>query len=187
MIHLVVKALNESLVGKKVPEKWDGKAGRYIEILLKDLGLDMQTGYGPDILDQKLEVKSRDIDSISPLTIATMRYSDILETSYYDSLLCDKFQHHIRINTQYERIVNVCYWDFRSPLIQDEIAKAYDFGKHQLLQKGEISCTKANNFGYFENTDKRYNDLYAFRLTDKNMQRLAGLSKSVYNNIFEEA
>ena len=186
MIHLVVKALNESLVGKKVPEKWDGKAGRYIETLLKELGLDIQTGYGPDILDHKLEVKSRDIDSTSPLTVASMKYNDILETDYYDSLICEKFQHHIRINTQYERIVNVQYWDFRSDLIQEEIAKAYESGKHQLLKEGEINCTKSHKFGYFENTDKRYDNLYAFRLSDKNMQRLAGLSKSVYSNIFEE-
>ena len=95
-----VKFLSD-LIGKTLPTKHFGKAGRALENMFEqDYGITVNRGKGPDSRIFGIDFKTRDLDSVSPQTIASMSVSDIIKTPYRESNVFEKFQQQIRIKTK---------------------------------------------------------------------------------------
>jgi hypothetical protein len=89
------------LIGRALPSKAFGRAGRAFEDMLEeDYGITVNRGKGPDNPMFGIDYKTRDLDSVSPQTIASMSVSDIIKTPYRESNVFEKFQQQIRIKTK---------------------------------------------------------------------------------------
>jgi hypothetical protein len=197
MIKAKVKVfkLAEMLVGKTLPDTYGGASGRGLEALVKSLGVPIQNGAGADWKVYGLEFKSRDLDSSSPQTIATMLPEDIISTNYKDSLVFEKFQQQVRVHTRNNIIIFASVFDFSKSHIQNKLEEAYLACQHRLA---ELVAYKKQNpnanielpsyipgtkFGYLEQTGKGTS--YSFRVHDGAMEELEGMAKSTYNIHFE--
>jgi hypothetical protein len=179
-----LKKFNFSLKGTKVPPKYFGEAGKFVENLLIAKGLPLQKGVGADLRLYGLEVKTRDLDSTSAQTIGTMHPDLIKNTAYTDSLIKEKFQQQYRVYTKDQIIVEDRIVDFSNPTIQKLIEGAYETARSAIIN-GTVSDYVAGTYwGYFERTHK--SESYSFRMSSRALERLEGLAHSTFNNLFEE-
>jgi hypothetical protein len=177
------------LIGKKLPNKDFGQAGRAIEDIFEDeYGVTINRGAGPDSPMFGIDIKSRDLDSVSPQTVATMSVNDIIQTPYRQSAVFEKFQQQIRIKTRNNTIVEADLYDFRPSYIQEKIESAYEYARAQLIKNPYLRATTSGpdgigRWGYFENTNNRENSR-SFRINPSGMDDYEKMAKSNFTNIF---
>jgi hypothetical protein len=179
-----------NLIGKKLPCKDFGQAGRALEDMLEqDYGITVNRGKGPDNPMFGIEYKTRDLDSTSPQTVATMRVDDIIKTPYRGSEVFKKFQQQIRIKTKDNIIVKADLYNFRPQHIQEKIEAAYEYARAQLTKNKDLQITKSGPdsvgyWGYFENTNNRENSR-SFRINPNGMKDYENMATSNFINIFD--
>jgi hypothetical protein len=184
-----IKTLNIDLVGTKVPDKYNGEAGRYIEDLLRQKGLAISTKRGPDtsVHNIPIEVKSRDVDSISAETVATMTPDEILKTPYEESLVCEKFQTQFRVYTKDNVVIKNILCNFGDhPGVQGIAKSAYENVRERMKNEGPYGTYYlGNKYAYFEQTGKSG---LSFRFRKGKLEELEKMAemKSEFNNLFEE-
>ena len=180
----------KKLIGKELPNKDFGEAGRATENMFEDdYNVIINRGKGCDIKEYGIDIKTRDLDSVSPQTIATMQVSEIISTPYEQSAVFEKFQQQIRVKTKNNIIVSAELYDFRSAHIQDNVKQAYEYAQTQLTADPYIQITKVGplgigHWGYFENSNKRENSR-AFRVSQKTMDQYEAMTKANFNGIFD--
>jgi len=178
------------LIGKTLPNKDFGQAGRAFEDMLeKDYGITVNRGKGPDSPMFGIDYKTRDLDSTSPQTVASMKVNDIINTPYRESEVFKKFQQQIRIKTKNNVIVKAEFFDFRSEHIQDNIEAAYEHARSQIIKNEVYRTTKSGPdsigyWGYFEKCTQRKNT-YSFRINQSGMDDYEKMTKNNFTNIFD--
>ena len=186
-MQVKVTKLNKAIqVGDKIPMKqYNGNVGRWIEDRLEDLGYTINRGYGPDLLDMGVEVKSRKESSKSGHTMASMHPDDILATDWEDSNIFDKSQRQYRVYYDDDSIVTVAeIFDFTDPDIQTLLKESYNEGRKLFPNSanGDNYFRGDECVGYFEGQENGY---YQFRLTDAGMKRIERMSKQTFGKFFE--
>lgn len=176
--------LKISLVGAIVPDKTDGIAGRYIENLLEDKGIQIDRYATTD--NPFFELKSRDLDSSSPQTVGGMTLNDIKATSWEDSSICEKIQIQYRVKTQNNIVVHSEIYDFSGKDIQRLLKLAYENARTKIINGDTKDNIYGDRYGYFERTNKNSNT-WCFRIRHKPMQELEIMAKSTFDNLFEIA
>jgi len=191
MTHAKIKKLKltKQILGKDLGTNQSGHAGRQMENILEDMGVDINRGHGPDIQKFGLEVKTRDRDAISAQTIADMHLDDIISTDYARSHVREKFQQQLRVYTEEGTVTDADVYDFSAPWIQHSIEKAYEHARQQLAQTKaagyHVSCTRVDgHFGYFESRTASPNT-YSFRVSNANMNRLERMTQSTFGRFFD--
>lgn len=178
------------LIGKTLPTKDFGKAGRALEDMIEqDYGITVNRGAGADSLIFGIEYKTRDLDSISPQTVATMSVDDIINTPYRESNVFKKFQQQIRVKTKDNVIIEADLYDFRPDHIQEKIEAAYEHARSQLAKDKTMRATVSGPdglgyWGYFENTNNRENSR-SFRINPNGMEDYENMAKSNFTRIFD--
>lgn len=183
MTQIKVKKLKVDLTGMKVP-KDHASAGMYVENLLISRGYQLQKGYGADLKEYNVEVKTRDKDATSPHTIGSMQLSDIIKKDYDASVVKEKMQQQFRVITKDQIIIKNYIVDFSSKIVQEKIREAYELGRNLLAHGYMDSYIPGSYWGFFER--KKKSNSYTFRITDTAMKQLEDMSNLTYNNIFEE-
>lgn len=175
----------DALVGQYVPSTENGHAGRAVEILLEQMGVPINRGHGPDILVFGLEVKTRNVDAVSPQTVADMSLEDIINTSYAASHVCEKFQQQLRVYVKDQKIVSAKIYDFSLPHIQRIIELAYENARAQLTNAPYLTTTscKGKYFGYFEKCSGK--NTYSFRLSPQHLVDIENMSTSTFKHLYE--
>ena len=180
----------KKLIGRQLPDKHFGKAGRALEDILEDdFGITVNRGTGPDNPMFGIEYKTRDLDSTSAQTIASMSVSDIIKTPYRESVIFKKFQQQIRVKTKNTIIVEAELYDFRPEHIQDKIESAYEHARAQLVKNKDLQITlsgpdSVGRWGYFENSNNREN-IRSFRVSQSCMDDYESMAKTNFTNIFD--
>ena len=178
------------LIGKKLPNKDFGQAGRAFEDMLeKDYKITVNRGKGPDNPMFGIDYKTRDLDSVSPQTVASMSVDDIIKTPYRESEVFKKFQQQIRIKTKNNTIVEADLYDFRARHIQEKMEAAYEYARSQIIKNKTIRATVSGPdgigyWGYFENSNNRENTR-SFRVNPSGMDDYETMSKSTFASIFD--
>ena len=182
----VTKLNNAIQVGDKIPMKqYNGNVGRWIEDRLEDLGFTINRGYGPDLLQMGVEVKSRLESSTSGHTMASMHPDDILTTDWEHSNIFAKSQSQYRVYYNDDSIVTVAeIFDFTDPDIQALLKESYNEGRKLFPNAANgINYFRGEDcIGYFEGQESGY---YQFRLTDAGMKRIERMSKQSFTKLFE--
>lgn len=179
-----IKSIKTSIEGKPVYGHSDGDIGRLIEKYLKDEGWPVQSGAGPDILIYGIEIKSRRIDATSNQTVGRMAIDDIITTDYDNSPIKAKIQYQIRVYHDGEKIVDVQYYDFTDPFIQDNLKEAYEVARDKLVRGWDKSWVPGTSWGAFEE-DGNQPGSYQFRINRKSYEKIENMTKDTFNNIFE--
>jgi len=183
---LNITSLKHTLVGKKVPSKFNGEAGRYVEELLRlDGFLISKRGVDLYLHNQGIEVKTRDIDSTSPHTLGTMIINDIIQLPYNMSPMFDKFQKQFRVKTQNNVIISAEIYNFNILHIQRKIEEGYQAGRNQMIAGNTNSYIRGNYWCYWEEISPDGNS-YALRFPNSRIEELERMTKSTYNTLFEE-
>jgi hypothetical protein len=184
----VKELLNADLVGEKVPDKTNGNAGRAVENKLRERGLTINRKgtditFGGDI--SSVEVKSRDIDAISPHTIGGMTTEEIINTPWLFSSIREKSLSQFRVKSKDNIIVSNEIFDFDKPYIQDLLEKAYEDCRNKIINGNRDPYINSKISGiYFENQTEY--DRYCFRMSDAKMKKIENTSKSEYDKFFTE-
>jgi hypothetical protein len=175
----------DSLIGQYVPPTENGHAGRAVEVLLERMGVPINRGHGPDVLVFGLEIKTRDVDAVSPQTIADMSLDSIIGTPYSASHVCEKFQQQLRVYVKNQRIISAKIYDFSLPHIQHKIELAYEHARTQLTNHPYLESTscKGKYFGYFEKCVGK--NTYSFRLTPQHFIDIENMSTSNFKQLYE--
>lgn len=182
MIKVKNLKLKTSLVGKAVPDKKDGQAGRYIEDLLEDAGFIINRSATTD--NPFFEVKSRDLDSTSPQTVGGMTLDNIKVTEWEDSPIYEKIQQQYRVKTQNNVVVESEVYDFSGWAAQSLLKEAYEAGRTQIIKGNTNNYIYGSKYGYFERTNKD-STTWCFRINHGAMQQLEALAKSTFDSLFE--
>jgi hypothetical protein len=189
--HAKIKKLNltKQILGKNLGTNQNGHAGRQMENMLEDMGVEINRGHGPDIKRFGLEVKTRERDAVSAQTIATMHINDIVDTDYEHSHVREKFQQQLRVYTKQGTVTHADVYDFSAAWIQHTVKIAYDHARQQLIQANSsgahIACTRVNgHFGYFESRPDSPNT-YSFRVSAANMNRFERMTQSTFGKFFD--
>ena len=178
--------LANQLIGIKLPTNLDGHAGREVERILEDMGVPINRGAGPDILQFGLEIKTRKLSATSAQTVTAMHPEDIISTAYFDSPVYKKIQQQLRIYTNDDNvIVRAEVFNFDQPQIQELLESAYEHGRKIIAANPNIGYTPySKQWGFFEQTKKDRPE-YDFRVTNTMMEGLEGMARSNFKNIFE--
>jgi len=179
-----IKSIKTSIEGKPVYGNNDGDIGRLIEKYLKEEGWPVQSGAGPDILIYGIEIKSRRIDATSNQTVGRMDIDDIITTDYDNSPIKAKIQYQIRVYHDGEKIVDVQYYDFTDPFIQDNLKEAYETARDKLVKGWDKSWVPGTTWGAFEE-DKNQPGSYQFRINRASYGKIENMTKDAFYNIFE--
>ena len=173
--------LKISLVGKKVPNKWGGQAGRYIEILLQRAGVPIDRLATLD--NPYFEVKSRDVDSTSPQTVGSMTLDSIKTTEWEDSTVHKKIQLQYRVKTKANVIVESEMYDFSSWGIQSVLKEAYEVARQDIINGNCNDYIYGGEYGYFEKTNKDSNS-WCFRINNGAFKKLEAMANSTIGELF---
>ena len=182
----LVETLKKQLIGTDVPKKDKGEAGRFIEREIHDI-TGTQNGKGCDIEAWGVEIKSRDIDSTSAITIGSEHIDTIKNEPYENTAICEKTQHIILVKTQDRKIIDIEYLNFSDDNIQHQARASYNHGQKILKQGLNANPNYVETDGhpfYFENTTHE-NDSWAFRIRWQKLCQLNQQTKTTFNKIFE--
>lgn len=174
--------LKTTLVGKKVPNKTDGRAGRYIEDLMEQAGIAINRQATTD--NPWFELKSRDLDSTSPQTVGGMTLESIKNTAWEESPIREKIQHQYRVKTKDNIVVESDLYDFSGWGAQSLLKEAYEAGRKEIINGNVNDYIYGTKFGYFERTNKDSNT-WCFRINHGAMQQLEALAKSKFDDLFK--
>ena len=179
-----VKKIKSRLVGKKVSLKPVQRA-RELEEAIADIGFTLNLGRGVDLPEVGIDIKTRDVDAVSPHTVASMTADSIVATPYRYSNVFDKIQKQHRIKTQNGVVVDEFTYDFSAPYIQEWIESAYEAARAQMITGARGSYIPGNEYGYFEQSTTSENT-YSFRMSDSAMTRIERIARSTYSDLFTE-
>jgi hypothetical protein len=184
---ILLNLIKRLIVGKQLPSNINGDAGRAVERLLEDLGIEINRGSGPDILAIGWEVKSRKETATSAQTVTGMYADEIINTPYKLSPVYEKIKKQLRVTSNdKDVIINVQLVDFDQAQIQDILEAGYEHARKQISKNQNITCTSYKGFyGYFEQTKLPKSKVYDFRLSDSDIDDLIMSSQSTFKNIFE--
>lgn len=184
---ILITLIKKLLVGKQLPTNLGGDAGRAVENMLEDLGIEINRGTGPDIPAIGWEVKSRKSTATSAQTVTGMYAEEIIGTPYKLSAVYEKIKKQLRVTSdEKDVIINVELIDFDQEHIQDIIEAGYEHARKQISENQNLTCTSYKGFyGYFEQTKLPKSKVYDFRLSDSDIDDLIMSSKSTFKNIFE--
>jgi len=184
----VTKLNNAIQVGEQIPmEQYNGNIGRWIEDRLEELGYTINRGYGPDLLQMGVEVKSRLESSTSGHTVSSMHPDDIANTEWEDTNLCAKIQLQYRVYYNDDSVVTCAeIFDFTDSDIQALLKKSYDEGRKMLQDPNAGNYVRSKDcIAYFEGQENGY---YQFRLSNAGMKRIERMSKQPsFSKFFEAA
>ena len=179
----VKKLTKGNLVGEKLGSRFGGFSGRDAEQKLRERGYKLSNSAGVDMPIEKVEVKTRAIEAISPQTVATMKSDAIINTPYEKSLVCEKFQQQYRIKTQDDVVVENKIYDFSNPWVQRDISETYEICRAK-LQAGDTGDTISGSYwGYLEKV-KGTDSSYSYRITHGAMKKLEAMATGPLSNIF---
>lgn len=202
-----------SLIGHSIPERTKGNTatvGVYIDNLVRKwAGASTGVTSGVDLAVFGIEVKSQDIQTGSSWTIGTMTFEDILNTEYVDSSVYQKLQALFLVRYDNElRIItdaNLHYLD--NDEIQSIFKEAYDTARREAIDyyvnfKSNLSSKlvvfsdesiEFNNSQQFKGSNGycfEFNNSgtsFKFRISNREMKRLIGLSTANNNTLFNFA
>lgn len=180
----VKKLTKGDLVGEKLGSRFGGFSGRDAEQKLRGRGYNLSNSAGVDMPLEKVEVKTRAIEAVSPQTVATMKADAIINTPYEKSLVCEKFQQQYRIKTQNDVVVENKIYDFSNPWVQRDIGETYEICRAK-LQAGDRGDTISGSYwGYLEKK-KGTKSSYSYRINPGAMKDLEAMATSPLSNIFK--
>ena len=179
---LKLKSVKTTVVGKSVPTRFAGHAGRAIEFMIEQDGFAINRRAVKD--NPYFELKSRDLDAVSAQTIGSMTLEAIKNTKYEDSPIYEKTQQQLRVKTQNNVIVESKLYDFSSWHIQSVIKEAYDLARHRIINGVCKNYIYGSQFGFFEKTKKDSN-VWDFRLTDSAFKKVEAMATSTFTKLFE--
>lgn len=142
-----VTKLKTNLVGMFVPDSINGHAGRYVEQQLIQQGFDVDTKGTVDIPALDLEVKTRNIDSISAQTVGTMSPETIKKTPYRESTVYEKIQRQFRVYIQDNTVIDAKVVDFSWDIIQDKIEQSYEQARERIIQGKDDNYIPGGPYG----------------------------------------
>jgi hypothetical protein len=176
------------LIGCQLPTNQGGHAGRAVEDLLRNMGVDINTGKGADILVYGLELKTRKLSATSSQTVATISETDLVVTPYRLSPIYAKFQQQLRVYTNdLDIIVDAKVVDFDQPQIQDLVETAYEHGRKQIIASPGITHTSyaGGYWGYFEQCHLPRSTAYSFRFSGTDLEKLVDIAESTFSTLFD--
>ena len=170
-----IKSIKTSLLGQTVPTNINGVAGRYIEEYLQQEGwpTDLR-GACADVPKYNLEFKSRDKDAVSHHVVGTMLPTDIISTSYLDSIICKKLQQQLRVITKDQVVISTTVYDFAHPKIQEIFKDGYETCQQQLAAGSQSDYIRGNDYCFFER--QRGKTSYKFRIFKNKMAVLESMA-----------
>jgi hypothetical protein len=172
------------LLGEEVPPKENGEAGNYIHRLLEKLY--PQFTYNPgarvDCPQFLIEIKTRDLDAISPITIGGMSIDSILTTEYCDSLFREKTQNIRFVKHQNGVIVKDYIINSHKTFVQQKIEDIYNLLREQ-LQNGEYPVFFSMPDSYFQWEKKK--NLYSLRIKGNKLLQFEQASQTTIDKHFE--
>jgi hypothetical protein len=123
-----LKKAQEALIGMKIPKLDSGNIGRLIERVIESLGYTLNKGAGPDLPQWEVEIKSTVWPTNSSRSIGLMTFTDIINTSYENSLIYKKLQQQFVVKHCRTTMVitEAKMYDFRDPEIQAKFKDAYE-------------------------------------------------------------
>ena len=188
--NIRVKKLNRGLqVGDKVPQQDKnynpGNVGNYHEKILKQQGVDIQPT-GIDLPDIKCEIKTRNDEATSRITITRMTVEEIKSTPYCDSKVRESIK-----NLDVTRYKNgsvtsrtIHHWD-KDPLIDKEFERAYESLRNKIINgnfSSYIGDTEHPGFCWEETT---VDETYAWRISDTKFKKLEKITKIMSTGVIE--
>lgn len=176
--------LKTSLVGQIVPDKTEGRAGRYVEDLLESAGIPINRTATTD--NPMFEIKTRDLDSTSPQTVGGMTLAKIKCTAWKNSTVFEKIQQQLRVKTQNNVVVSDEMYDFSGWCVQSLLEDAYEAARKEIIIGNKNDYIYGTKYGYFERTNKK-SKTWCFRVNHGAMQQLENLAKSKFDELFEVA
>jgi hypothetical protein len=197
-----LKKATDALVGMVVPEQCYGNIGNLVEDEMEKLGYNINRGKGADLLSIGVEIKTRGLEATSAQSISSMTSSDIVETSYKDSVIFKKFQQQFRVHHSKKLdgstvIVSAKIYNFAFPKIQDAVEAAYETGRAVMagqLNNCDGHCddyirgTLPNGLpacGYWER--KENSNSFDFRFPTTVMEYFEEVAANSSNKLFEFA
>lgn len=168
-----------------------GNVGRYIEQVIKDRGVTVNSSFGIDIPDLKMEVKTRNNDATSPFTICRMKINEIVQTPYDHSRVYQSIENMllVRYDNNVNKITSVEVYNWASWLMVNDIFRVSYEEARKIFQNScycESTVRGDDCIGYFElsrNVDS--DDVYQFRISDKNLKKLESTKKMPALRLFE--
>lgn len=187
------KTLSERLVGQVLPSTYQGASGRGLEDLIESMGIPINRGPGIDFPLMGEEFKSRDVDAISPQTIGTISYDNLIANTYEKTGIYKKFQKQRRAKTKDNVIISADVYDFSPEFIQEKVKEAYEIARSTLVEWANThpNATAENmptyiagtKWGYLERVDKT-KKVFHYRVSSNAMKDFEKMSKSTYTKFF---
>ena len=124
-----VKKIKSRLVGKKVSLKPVQRA-RELEEAIADIGFTLNLGRGVDLPEVGIDIKTRDVDAVSPHTVASMTADSIVATPYRYSNVFDKIQKQHR-NCNNKTCYDCCKtWSFKFRMNRRKLFRQQPISTH---------------------------------------------------------
>jgi len=189
----VIKLKRGIIPGEVIPfnrKNYGGSIGRWVEDELQRRGYKVNRGYGPDLKEMDIEVKTRLESSTSAHTVTAMRGIDIVYTPWEQSNVRDKIQKQYRV---YYNDLNVVtdrtgLYDFTDPYIQELLKVSYEYGRSVLQQYvaqfphgSDIDASVPNYIrkdkciAYFE--EQPESGWFGFRISDCGMRKIETMTR----------
>lgn len=178
--------LKLNLIGREVPDKTFGAAGRKIEDMIESEGFIINR---QATLDNPLfEVKSRDLDcKSSAQTVGSMQLADIKDTEWEDTPIFQKIQLQFRVKTQNNIIVSHDLYDFRPQLIQNLLKESYNNARQKIRNNVAFAdYIGGGNYGHFERKNGSNSESWDFRIKDAYFKKLENMATSTFSDLFSE-
>lgn len=180
-----VKLIKPSpLLGEIVPPTANGAAGNYLhELLGKKYKHPVNKGAGADYVSLRVEVKSRDVDATSPVTIGRMSAGNIINTEYQKSHLREKTQNIRFIKHRDQVVVEDYVLNTDKFLIQQDLENIYNLLRDR-LRAGlrQVYVTMPNGFFQWETKDF---DIYELRIKGSKLRAFEQAAKSTIDQYFQ--
>lgn len=170
-----LKLAQEKLIGMKIPKLQSGNIGRLVEQVLEEVGYKINKGAGVDIPELGVEIKTTVFPTHSARSIGSMTFTDIIETSYEDSLICKKLQQQfvVRHSPTLMMITEAKMYDFRDPEIQTKFKDAYESTRKVLATYTEANYPREvkvkGKCGYLEYVDSNN---FKFRIPQAEIKKI---------------
>lgn len=179
--------------GTRIPMKqYGGNIGIWAEQQFIEAGFPVNSGYGPD-LPTNLEIRTRNVDAESGVTVATMQMSDIISTPWSFSNVHNKSQrwYYIEYSDKDSVVLESYILDLRDPFIQQSLRIEYEYGR-SIFKAGisqddrYFSRDRKRLYAYWE---KKTKNGWSFRITDDTLRSWISIqSKSQhFNTLFTTA
>lgn len=165
-----------------------------VESCIEDQGYVYNKGKGADIPGLEVEVKTRKIEATSPHTVGKMKVDDIIGNNWVDSNLYEKSKqiYRVKYSEKEQTIVDTEVFDYRTGIVQEKLRESYEKARQKIIdfQNQNLQLPRYirgdDCWAYFENTNKDRPNWYDFRLSDSRIKSLDNMSKSKFNNLFQD-